>query len=238
MVDTAHGHHRDVLDTVAVLKKDLGDRLDIVGGNVATAADAQALADLGAHGVKVGVGPGSICTTRVVAGTGIPQITAIMDAAQALEGAGIPVIADGGIQYSGDIAKAIAVGASTVMLGSLLAGAEEAPGELTLVGGEPYKTYRGMGSLAAMRSRDGGTSYSRDRYFQEDALAESELVPRASKDAPATGARWARSSTSSPADCAPAWASPESPPSPGCSRRSSSRSPPPASGKATRTTSR
>ena len=178
MVDTAHGHHRDVLNAVAALKKDLGDRLDIIGGNVATAAGAQALADVGADGVKVGVGPGSICTTRVVAGTGIPQITAILDAAQALAGTGIPVIADGGIQHSGDIAKAIAAGASTVMLGSLLAGAEEAPGELTLVGGEPYKTYRGMGSMAAMRSRDGAKSYSRDRYFAEDALAESQLVPQ------------------------------------------------------------
>jgi len=178
MVDTAHGHHRDVLDAVAILKKDLGDRLDIIGGNVATAAGARALADAGADGVKVGVGPGSICTTRVVAGTGIPQITAIMDTAQALAGTGVPVIADGGIQHSGDIAKAIAAGASTVMLGSLVAGAEEAPGELTLVGGEPYKTYRGMGSMAAMRTRDGARSYSRDRYFQEDALAENQLVPQ------------------------------------------------------------
>ena len=178
LVDTAHGHHRDVLDTVATLRKELGARLDIVAGNVATAAGTQALAEAGADGVKAGVGPGSICTTRVVAGTGIPQITAIIETAQACAPAGIPVIADGGIQHSGDIAKAIAAGASTVMLGSLLAGAEEAPGELTLVGGEPYKTCRGMGSMGAMRSRDGGKSYSRDRYFAEDTLAESQLVPQ------------------------------------------------------------
>ncbi|MFF5265283.1 IMP dehydrogenase, partial [Actinomadura viridis] len=178
MVDTAHGHHEDVLQTVALLSKELHG-VDIVGGNVATRSGAQALIDAGADGVRVGVGPGSICTTRVVAGVGVPQITAIYEASRACAPAGIPVIGDGGIQYSGDIGKAIAAGASTVMLGSLLAGAEQAPGELTLVNGEPYKTYRGMGSLAAMRTReDGASSYSKDRYFQADVLSERDLVPQ------------------------------------------------------------
>ncbi|MGW4370295.1 IMP dehydrogenase [Nocardia takedensis] len=178
MVDTAHGHHRDVLDMVTRLKKELGDNVDIVGGNVATRAGAQALVDAGADGVKVGVGPGSICTTRVVAGVGVPQITAIAEAAAACAPAGVPVIADGGIQYSGDITKAIAAGASTVMLGSLLAGTAESTGELVLVGSKQYKVYRGMGSLAAMRGRGASKSYSKDRYFQDDVLSEERLVPQ------------------------------------------------------------
>jgi IMP dehydrogenase len=165
---------------VARLVKDTGDGVDVVGGNVATREGAQALVDAGADGVKVGVGPGSICTTRVVAGVGAPQITAIYEAAQACAPAGVPVIGDGGIQYSGDIAKAIASGASSVMLGSLLAGTAEAPGDLILVGGKQFKTYRGMGSLGAMRTRGGdtgGKSYSRDRYAQDDVLSEDKLVP-------------------------------------------------------------
>jgi IMP dehydrogenase len=177
MVDTAHGHSRGVLDMVRRLKRELGDTVDVVGGNVATQAGAQALVDAGADGVKVGVGPGSICTTRVVAGVGVPQITAIYAADQACRPAGIPVIGDGGIQYSGDIAKAIAAGAGAVMLGSLLAGTAESPGELILVGGKQFKTYRGMGSLGAMQSRGGVKSYSKDRYFQDDVLSEDKLVP-------------------------------------------------------------
>jgi IMP dehydrogenase len=177
MVDTAHGHARSVLEMVARLKRELRDTVDVVGGNVATRAGAQALVDAGADGVKVGVGPGSICTTRVVAGVGVPQITAIYSAAQACQPAGVPVIGDGGIQYSGDIAKAIAAGADAVMLGSLLAGTAESPGELILHGGKQYKIYRGMGSLGAMQSRSEGKSFSRDRYFQDDLLSEDKLVP-------------------------------------------------------------
>jgi IMP dehydrogenase len=177
MVDTAHGHQCNVVEMVARLKKELGDVVDIVGGNVATRAGAQALVDAGADGVKVGVGPGSICTTRVVAGVGVPQISAIYEASLACRPAGVPVIGDGGIQYSGDIAKAIASGASTVMIGSLLAGTAEAPGEVVLVNGQQFKTYRGMGSLGAMQARGEGKSYSKDRYFQDDVLAEDKLVP-------------------------------------------------------------
>src|SRR5690349_5010086 len=151
IVDTAHAHNRGVLDMVGKLKAEVGERVDVVGGNVATRSGAAALVEAGADAVKVGVGPGSICTTRVVAGVGAPQITAIMEAAQACAAAGVPVIGDGGIQYSGDISKAIAAGASSVMLGSLLAGTAESPGELILVGANQFKTYRGMGSLGAMR---------------------------------------------------------------------------------------
>ncbi|QFU93885.1 IMP dehydrogenase [Amycolatopsis sp. YIM 10] len=177
MVDTAHGHSRAVVDTVALLKKELGDTVDVVGGNVATRAGAQALVEAGVDGVKVGVGPGSICTTRVVAGVGVPQISAIYEADQACRPAGVPVIGDGGIQYSGDIVKALATGASTVMLGSLLAGTAEAPGDLILVNGKQFKTYRGMGSLGAMQSRGEAKSYSKDRYAQDDVLSEDKLVP-------------------------------------------------------------
>jgi IMP dehydrogenase len=185
VVDTAHGHSRAVLEMVAKLRSELAD-VDVVGGNVATYEGAQALVDAGADGIKVGVGPGSICTTRVVAGVGVPQVTAIHEAARAARPADVPVIGDGGLQYSGDVAKAIVAGADTVMLGSLLAGCEESPGDLVFINGKQYKTYRGMGSLGAMRSRgaagsaDGGTyakSYSRDRYFQDDVLSEDKLVP-------------------------------------------------------------
>jgi IMP dehydrogenase len=178
VVDTAHAHNRLVLDMVHRLKTVAGDRVEVIGGNVATRAAASALVDAGADAVKVGVGPGSICTTRVVAGVGAPQITAILEAVAACAPANVPVIADGGLQYSGDIAKALAAGASTTMLGSLLAGTAESPGELIFVNGKQFKSYRGMGSLGAMQGRSGsGKSYSKDRYFQDDALSEDKLVP-------------------------------------------------------------
>jgi IMP dehydrogenase len=175
VVDTAHGHQQAVLDMVAQVKANAD--IEVIGGNVATRAGAQALIDAGVDGVKVGVGPGSICTTRIVAGVGVPQVTAIYEASLAAKPAGIPVIGDGGLQYSGDIAKAIAAGADTVMLGSLLAGCEESPGQLVFVNGKQYKLYRGMGSLGAMRNRERGKSYSKDRYFQDDVLREDKLVP-------------------------------------------------------------
>jgi IMP dehydrogenase len=175
VVDTAHGHAQSVLDMVRQLKANT--EIEVIGGNVATKQGAQALIDAGVDGVKVGVGPGSICTTRVVAGVGVPQVTAIYEASLAARPAGIPVIGDGGLQYSGDIAKAIAAGADAVMLGSLLAGCEESPGEMVFVNGKQYKTYRGMGSLGAMRNRERGKSYSKDRYFQDDVLREDKLVP-------------------------------------------------------------
>ncbi|NNG35906.1 IMP dehydrogenase [Nakamurella aerolata] len=182
VVDTAHGHSSAVADMVARLQREVGSKVDIVGGNVATRAGAQALIDAGADAVKVGVGPGSICTTRVVAGIGVPQVTAIHEAVKACAPAGVPVIGDGGLQYSGDIAKAIAVGASTVMLGSLLAGVEESPGETVFVAGKQYKTYRGMGSLGAMAARQPGSQtgggYSRGRYGQDDVLSDDKLVPQ------------------------------------------------------------
>jgi IMP dehydrogenase len=176
VVDTSHGHSRAVLDMIAQLKANA--RIDVIGGNVATTAGAQALIDAGADAVKVGVGPGSICTTRVVAGVGVPQITAIYAAAQAARPANIPVIGDGGLHYSGDIAKAIAAGADSVMLGGLLAGCDEGPGEMVVIHGEQYKLYRGMGSLGAMRNAERGGSYSKDRYFQDDVLREEKLVPQ------------------------------------------------------------
>ncbi len=198
VVDTAHGHTAGVLEMVKRLKADTA--VDVVGGNVATREGAQALVDVGADGVKVGVGPGSICTTRVVAGVGVPQVTAIAQATLATRPAGVPVIGDGGLRFSGDTAKALVSGADTVMLGSLLAGCEESPGELQFINGKQYKTYRGMGSLAAMASRgaaggagtayddvvtgragagtrSGGQSYSRDRYFQHDVTSDDKLVP-------------------------------------------------------------
>jgi IMP dehydrogenase len=176
VVDTSHGHAQAVLDMVTQIKANTS--VDVIGGNVATRSGARALVEAGADGVKVGVGPGSICTTRVVAGVGVPQVTAIYEAAQAARAAGIPVIGDGGLQYSGDIAKAIAAGADTVMLGGLLAGCEESPGERVFVGGKQYKLYRGMGSLGALLGRERGQSYSKDRYFQDDVLAEDKLVPQ------------------------------------------------------------
>ena len=177
VVDTAHGHARLLLDMVRRLKSDPATRhVEVIGGNVATPEGAQALVDAGVDAVKVGVGPGSICTTRVVAGVGVPQVTAVHNAAQVCEPAGVPVIADGGLQYSGDIAKALVAGAECVMVGSLLAGCEESPGELVFVNGKQYKSYRGMGSLGAMSSR-GKKSYSKDRYFQADVTSDDKIVP-------------------------------------------------------------
>ncbi|QJR14497.1 IMP dehydrogenase [Usitatibacter palustris] len=170
VVDTAHGHAQGVLDRVSWVKKKYAN-VQVIGGNVATKDGAKALVDNGADGVKVGIGPGSICTTRIVAGVGVPQITAIQNVAEALKSAGIPCIADGGIRYSGDVAKAVAAGASSVMLGSLFAGTEEAPGEIELFQGRSYKSYRGMGSLGAMQK---GSS---DRYFQDAEMNADKLVP-------------------------------------------------------------
>ena len=172
VVDTAHGHSQGVLDQVAWIKQNYPD-LDVIGGNVATKAGAQALIDAGADAVKVGIGPGSICTTRIVAGVGVPQITAVSEAAEAANPAGIPLISDGGIRYSGDLAKAIVAGASAIMVGSLLAGTDESPGEVELYQGRTYKSYRGMGSLGAMSQQHG----SSDRYFQEVEGDGRKLVP-------------------------------------------------------------
>ncbi|MDQ6716667.1 MAG: IMP dehydrogenase [Actinomycetota bacterium] len=175
--DVANGHARLMLELIERLKSDPATRhVQVMGGNVATRAGAQALVDAGVDAVKVGVGPGSICTTRVVAGVGVPQVTAIYEAALACGPAGVPVVGDGGLQYSGDIAKALVAGADTVMLGSLLAGCEESPGELIFVNGKQFKTYRGMGSLAAMASR-GKKSFSKDRYFQADVTSDDKIVP-------------------------------------------------------------
>lgn len=178
VVDTAHGHSRGEADIIRRLKAEpAAAHVDVVGGNVATYEGAKSLVDAGADGVKVGVGPGSICTTRVVAGVGVPQVTAIYNAARACRPAGVPVIGDGGLQYSGDIAKALVAGADTVMLGSLLAGCEESPGELTFINGKQYKMYRGMGSLGAMASRGKRPSYSKDRYFQADVTSDDKIIP-------------------------------------------------------------
>jgi IMP dehydrogenase len=151
--------------------------VDVVGGNIATRDGAKSLIDAGVDGIKVGVGPGSICTTRVVAGIGVPQVTAIYEAALAAKEAGVPVIGDGGLQYSGDIAKALVAGADTVMLGSLLAGCEESPGELLFINGKQFKSYRGMGSLGAMQTRGDRKSFSKDRYFQEGVASDDQLIP-------------------------------------------------------------
>ena len=175
VVDTAHGHSKAVIDTVKLFKQKFD--IDVIAGNIATRAGALALIEAGADGVKVGVGPGSICTTRVVAGVGVPQISAILEVASATVNAGVPLIADGGLQYSGDIAKAIVAGADSVMLGSLLAGCEESPGDVVIVNGKPYKQYRGMGSLGAMQSRADSKSFSKDRYFQDDVFSDDKLVP-------------------------------------------------------------
>ena len=180
VVDSAHAHNNRVLEMVARVKKDFGDRVDVIGGNLATRSAAQAMIDAGADAIKVGIGPGSICTTRVVAGVGAPQITAILEASVPAHKAGVPVIADGGMQHSGDVAKALAAGASTVMLGSMLAGTKEAPGDIVVVGGKQYKRYRGMGSMGAMQGRGLSgekRSFSKDRYFQADVASEDKLVP-------------------------------------------------------------
>ena len=171
VVDTAHGHSAGPADMVAKLKAN--SEADVIAGNVATRSGAQLLIDAGADAVKVGIGPGSICTTRVVAGIGAPQVTAIFEAAKACGPAEVPLIADGGLQYSGEIAKAMVAGASTVMLGSLLAGVEESPGELIFINGKQFKAYRGMGSLGAMRGR----SFSKDRYAQAEVASEDKLIP-------------------------------------------------------------
>lgn len=170
VIDTAHGHSEGVLKTVKTVR-DAFPGLQIVAGNVATAEGAKALADCGVDAVKVGIGPGSICTTRVVAGVGVPQLTAVMLASDALKGTGVPVIADGGIRYSGDIVKALAAGASTIMAGSLFAGVEESPGETIILNGRKFKSYRGMGSLEAMQQG------SKDRYFQDTEDDIKKLVP-------------------------------------------------------------
>ena len=172
VVDTAHGHSQGVLNRVAWVKKHFPE-VDVIGGNIATAEAAKALVEAGADGVKVGIGPGSICTTRIVAGIGVPQITAVSEVAAALKDSGVPLISDGGIRFSGDIAKAVAAGAHAIMIGSLLAGTEEAPGEVELFQGGYYKAYRGMGSLGAMSGKTG----SSDRYFQDAAAGIEKLVP-------------------------------------------------------------
>ncbi len=172
VVDTAHGHSKGVIDRVSWVKKNYPE-VQVIGGNIATAAAAIALADAGADGVKVGIGPGSICTTRIVSGIGVPQISAVANVAEALKDRGIPLIADGGIRFSGDIAKAIAAGASAIMVGSMLAGTDEAPGEVELFQGRAYKSYRGMGSIGAMAQSTG----SSDRYFQDASEGAEKLVP-------------------------------------------------------------
>ena len=178
VVDTANGDSKGVLDIIAKIKADPAfAAVDVIGGNVATYAGAKAIVDAGADAVKVGVGPGSICTTRVIAGVGVPQVTAVFEAAKAATPAGVPVIADGGLQHSGDIAKALVAGASSVMMGSLLAGTDESPGDLVFVGGKQFKNYRGMGSLGALQTRGERTSYSKDRYFQADVPSDEKLIP-------------------------------------------------------------
>lgn len=172
VVDTAHGHSKGVLERVRWIKANHGD-VEVIGGNIATAEAAKALVDAGANGIKVGIGPGSICTTRIVAGIGVPQVTAIANVVKAIEGSNVPVIADGGIRFSGDLAKAIAAGAHSIMIGSLLAGTEEAPGDVELFQGRYYKAYRGMGSLGAMAQTEG----SSDRYFQDASAGVEKLVP-------------------------------------------------------------
>lgn len=177
-IDTANGHSQGVLDMIARLKKDsAADHVDIIGGQAATREGAQAIVDAGADAVKVGVGPGSICTTRIIAGVGVPQITAINESAKATIPAGVPLIADGGLQHSGEIGKALVAGADSVMLGSMLAGCDESPGDLIFVNGKQFKAYRGMGSLGAMQTRGKNVSYSKDRYFQADVKGEDKLIP-------------------------------------------------------------
>ena len=172
VIDTAHGHSKGVIDKLKEAKKAFPN-IDIVVGNVATGEAALALVEAGADGIKVGIGPGSICTTRVVAGVGVPQLSAVYDVAKALEGTGVPLIADGGLRYSGDVVKAIAAGGYCVMVGSLVAGTEESPGDTIIFNGRKFKSYRGMGSLEAMEQKHG----SKDRYFQGDTKEVKKLVP-------------------------------------------------------------
>jgi IMP dehydrogenase len=169
-VDSAHGHAQAVVDSVPAIKRQFPE-IEIIAGNVATAAGAKTLAEAGADAIKVGVGPGSICTTRVVAGVGVPQITAVMECARVAKDYQVPIIADGGVKYSGDVVKALAAGAHSVMIGSIFAGTDESPGEMILYQGRSYKVYRGMGSLGAMKEG------ARDRYFQEDIEEDAKLVP-------------------------------------------------------------
>jgi IMP dehydrogenase len=170
VVDTSHGYSKNVVETIRDIKNNFGD-IQVIGGNVATAEAVEKLCKAGADGVKVGVGPGSICTTRIVAGVGVPQLSAILDCAKAAERLGVPLIADGGIKFSGDVTKALAAGADTAMIGGLLAGTDESPGETVLYQGRSYKAYRGMGSLEAMREG------SRDRYGQQEIVMDNKLVP-------------------------------------------------------------
>ena len=225
VVDTAHGHSKGVIERVRWVKNNW-PQVDVIGGNIATGAAARALAEAGADGVKVGIGPGSICTTRVIAGVGVPQITAIDSVATALKGTGVPLIADGGVRYSGDIAKALAAGAHAVMMGGVFAGTEEAPGEIVLFQGRSYKSYRGMGSIGAMQQG------SADRYFQESSTGNPNATsscPKALKAACPTKAAWSPSFTKWPAACAPAWATAAAPPLRKCAKRPNScKSPPPA----------
>jgi IMP dehydrogenase len=171
IIDTAHGHSEGVIRTLKEVKAAFGDRVDVIVGNIATAAAGKALAEAGADAVKVGIGPGSICTTRVIAGVGVPQLSAVMEVAEGIAGAGVPIIADGGIRYTGDIPKAIAGGASSIMVGSMLAGTEESPGETIIYEGRKFKSYRGMGSIEAMQHG------SKDRYFQDAEDDIKKLVP-------------------------------------------------------------
>ena len=178
VTDTAHGHSRSEMELVRRLKAEpLASEVDIIGGNVGTYEGAKALVEAGADAIKVGIGPGSICTTRVVAGVGVPQVTAIYEAARAARPAGVPVIGDGGLQYSGDIAKALVAGANSVMLGSLLAGCEESPGDLVFINGKQFKSYRGMGSLGAMKARGKKGSFAADRYFQASSTTDDKFIP-------------------------------------------------------------
>ena len=170
VIDTAHGHSQNVIDKLGMVKKAY-PKLEVIVGNIATAEAARMLVDAGADAVKVGIGPGSICTTRIIAGVGVPQLSAIMNVAEELKGTGVPVIADGGIRFTGDIVKAIAAGASSVMLGSMFAGVAESPGETVIYQGRKFKTYRGMGSLEAMKKG------SKDRYFQDSENDDKKLVP-------------------------------------------------------------
>ena len=213
IVDTAHGHSRGVIDTVRAVKEAFGN-IDIVAGNIATAEAALALVDAGADAVKVGIGPGSICTTRVIAGVGVPQLRAVMEVSEALAGTGVPVIADGGIRYTGDIVKALAGGGNTVMVGSMLAGTEESPGETIICEGRRFKAYRGMGSVEAMQKG------SKDRYFQ-DAEDDLKKLSRRHQRPSSFKGSIKRSCTKSWAGFAPAWATAGAPTSSSCVRRAS-----------------
>jgi IMP dehydrogenase len=230
IIDTAHGHNRDVARAVEAVKK-LSNTVQVIAGNVATGEATRALIDAGADGIKVGIGPGSICTTRIVAGVGVPQLTAVMECAEEADRSNVPVIADGGLRTSGDAAKALAAGASSIMIGSMLAGTEEAPGETFLYQGRAYKSYRGMGSVGAMARG------SADRYFQQDIKDQMKLVPEGIEGRCPTRARPRTWSTSWSAGSRRRWAIPAAPRSRACARMPSScASPTRACAKATSTT--